>query len=197
MRNAPKRILEQDPGEGVLLRRLQVGDEEAFEHLDRTHGQRLLAVARRILGNEEDARDAVQEALLSAVRAMTRFSGKSRLGTWLYRIVVNSCLMMLRRGRIRPERFLEDVPVARDVPNAQLDTAAERRETCIAVLAGIDRLPRNYRDVLKMRAIDGVGARETARSLGVTLNTVKTRLHRAKRALRAELEPRFGLARAG
>ena len=197
MKTARKRSLQQDPIEGVLLRRLQAGDEQAFEHLDRTHGQRLLAVARGILGNEEDARDAVQETFLSAVRAITRFSGKSRLGTWLHRIVVNSCLMMLRRQRTRPERFLEDAPVPRTESDAPIETAAERRETCVAVLAGIDRLPRNYREVLKMREIDGVGARETARSLGVTPNAVKTRLYRAKRALRAELKPLFGLPKAG
>ena len=86
-----------------LLRRLKSGEELAFERLVRDQGGRLLAVARRFLRDEEEARDAVQEGFLSAWRALDRFDQGSRLSTWLHRIVVNACLMRLRTRRRRPE----------------------------------------------------------------------------------------------
>ena len=96
--------------------RLRRRDEPAFEHLVRTHGGRLLQVARRYLV-EEDARDAVQEAFLSAYKAIDRFDGKSQIGTWLHRILVNSCLMRLRKPSVRREESIEvkDVPTGSGV----------------------------------------------------------------------------------
>src|SRR6187402_1825192 len=82
--------------DAALLEALRSGEPGAFEQLVRTHGGRLLAVARRLLGNEEDARDAVQEAFLNAFRGIDRFEGGSLLSTWLHRITVNVALMKLR-----------------------------------------------------------------------------------------------------
>jgi len=82
--------------EDLLLARLRAGEEAAFEQLVRAQSGRMLAVARRLLGNEEDARDAVQEAFAAAFRSVAGFSGSSRLSTWLHRIVVNAALMKLR-----------------------------------------------------------------------------------------------------
>ena len=90
---------EKVPDEAALVARLQAGEDDAFAACLRTYCGRLLAAARRILGNEEDARDAVQDAFLSAFKEIGNFLGQSRLGTWLHRIVVNAALGRLRRSR--------------------------------------------------------------------------------------------------
>src|SRR5262245_5089129 len=86
----------------ALVERLRRGDGSAFENLLRRHTGRLLAVARRLLGNEEDARDVVQDAFLSAFRSIDRFDGQAALGTWLHRIAVNAALTKLRSRRRHP-----------------------------------------------------------------------------------------------
>jgi RNA polymerase sigma-70 factor, ECF subfamily len=142
--------------DAMLLERLRRGEEAAYEELVRTEGRRLRAVARRLLRNEEDAQDAVQQALLSAFRALPAFNGESRLTTWLHRIVTNAALMKLRaRGR-KPEESIEDL------------------------------LPR-YVEIL--RDIEELSTEEAAGVLGVTTNTVKIRLHRARQALVKALDP--------
>jgi len=99
----PARARDEEGSERDLVSRLRRGDEDAFERLVREHGGRLLAVARRFLREEEEARDAVQECFLSAFRALDRFDQASRLSTWLHRIVINACLMRLRTRRRKPE----------------------------------------------------------------------------------------------
>jgi RNA polymerase sigma-70 factor (ECF subfamily) len=97
---------ERDAERGLLVA-LRSGDDRAFERLVIEQGGRLLAVARRLLRNDDDARDCVQEAFLQAFRALPRFEGHSRLSTWLHRIVVNAALMKMRSRRARPEEPIE------------------------------------------------------------------------------------------
>jgi RNA polymerase sigma-70 factor (ECF subfamily) len=92
-----------------LLERLRSGEEAAYEELVRRYGGRLLAVARRFLPVEEDARDAVQDAFLSAFRGLRSFEGHAQLSTWLHRIVVNASLMKLRTRRRKPEQSIEEL----------------------------------------------------------------------------------------
>jgi RNA polymerase sigma factor (sigma-70 family) len=92
-----------DPQEAALLVGLRAGDETAFATMVRTYGGRLLATAQRILGSEDDARDAVQDAFLSAFRSIDRFAGGAKLSTWLHQIVINASLMKLRTRRRHPE----------------------------------------------------------------------------------------------
>jgi RNA polymerase sigma factor (sigma-70 family) len=99
------------PDDVELLARVRAGDERACEALVRQHGGRMLAVARRFLRTEEDSADAVQDAFLSAFRALESFEGNSAIGTWLHRIVVNVCLMRLRaRSRSREVRIADLLP---------------------------------------------------------------------------------------
>ena len=185
-------------GEADLVARLRAGSDAAYEELVRAQGARLLAVARRLLRSEEDARDAVQDAFISAFRAIDRFEGGSRLSTWLHRIVVNAALMKLRSQQRKPEtsiedllpRFLEDGHFAEPPAEWQqsADQALERRETRELVRQAIDGLPGNYRTVLLLRDIEGLDTAETAEALGVTANAVKIRLHRARQALREQLD---------
>jgi RNA polymerase sigma-70 factor (ECF subfamily) len=161
----------------------------------------MLAVARRYLKNEEDARDAVQDAFASAFRAMERFEGGSKLSTWLHRIVLNASLMRLRSQRRKPEesieellpRFLEDGHLERPTSGwrAGADHLMESAETRTAVRRAIEALPDSHRAVILLRDIEGFDTQETARELGISLDAVRTRLHRARLALRELLEPHF------
>ena len=168
----------------------------------REHGGRLLAVARRFLRDEEEARDAVQESFLSAFRSIDKFEQGSRLSTWLHRIIINASLMRLRTRQRKPEEPIEDLlpqfqadghQVNHPTPDweGSAETLLARSETRSIVRAAIDRLPESYRAVLLLRDIEEMSTEEAARSLGVTQNAVKIRLHRARQALRGLLEPLF------
>jgi len=185
--------------ESALLARLRDGDDAAYEELVRSYGARMLAVARRFLRNEDDAQDAVQEAFLSAFKAIGRFEGKSRISTWLHRITVNAALMKIRKRKRKPEtsiedllpQYLEDGHLAN--PAVQWPRTAEddlaRSETHDIVRAAIGKLPETYRTVLLLRDIEDRDTAETAEALGVTPNAVKIRLHRARQALRELIDP--------
>jgi RNA polymerase sigma-70 factor (ECF subfamily) len=184
--------------EGDLLARLRRNDAYAFEELVRAQSARLLSVARRILRNEEDARDAVQEGFVSAFRALPEFNGQSRLATWLHRIVVNASLMKLRARSRRPEvsietllpRFLEDGHHAEPVgPWMSVDAMLMRQETRAQLLRALDSLPDSYRTVVVLRDIEELDTETTAKMLGLTPNAVKIRLHRARQALVRLLSP--------
>ena len=187
------------PDETKLLEGLRSGDADAFEALVRSHGGRMLSVAKRMLRNEDDAQDAVQDAFLAAFRAIDRFEGGSRLGTWLHRIVVNAALMKLRSRRRRPEepldellpRFLEDGHMERPAqPWGQpADRALESQELRRLVLDGIAGLPETYRTILLLRDVEDLDTDEAARALEISPGAVKTRLHRARLALREILDP--------
>jgi RNA polymerase sigma-70 factor (ECF subfamily) len=187
-----------DASESALVARLQAGDDRAYEELVRAYGGRLLGVARRILHREEDARDAVQDAFVSAFRAVGSFDGGSRLVTWLHRITVNASLMKLRRARRRPEVALEELLPVFDADGGHAlpvqdwehgERAVLRGETRSQVRACIERLPIGYRSVLVLRDVEELSTEETARALGLAEGAVKTRLHRARQALRALLQP--------
>ncbi len=185
-----------------LVARLRAGDDAAFEELVRTYSPRLLAVAHRIVGNEEEARDVIQDAFLNAFRSLGNFHGDARLSTWLHRIVVNSALMKLRTRKRKPEEsiepllpaFLADGHYAEKFSSwgEQADVALSRAETQELVRRHIDQLPDSFRTVLVLRDIEGLDTEETARVLGTTPNAVKIRLHRARAALRTLLAPHLG-----
>lgn len=181
----------------AFVARLRAGDEAAFETLVREHAGRLLPVAKRLLKNDDDAADALQDAFVSAFKAIGRFETRARLSTWLHRIVVNSALMKLRSKRRRPEtsiesllpRFKEDGHHFDPPAPWRTTTEVERAELREIVRAAIDRLPDSYRTVLLLRDIEQLDTEETAAVLGVTPNAVKIRLHRARLALRGLLDP--------
>lgn len=185
--------------EATLVAQLRAGDEAAFERVVRLYGGRLLAVARRIVGSEEEARDAVQDAFLNAFRSLDRFEGTAKLSTWLHRIVVNAALMKLRTRKRKPEQSIDTLlPSFLDDGHHEerfrsweepVDKALEREETRELVRRQIDALPESYRTVLVLRDIEGLDTEETARMLGLTVNATKIRLHRARQALRSMLAP--------
>ncbi len=189
-----------DYGETELVARLQARDASAYAELVRAQGPRMLAVARRLLRSDDDAADAVQEAFISAFRAIGNFEGGAKLSTWLHRIVVNASLMRLRNRTRRPEvsidellpKFVDDgghIDEPREWRSPEPLDALERRETRELVRGLIDQLPGDYRTVLLLRDIEGLDTKETAEVLGVTPNAAKIRLHRARLALRTLLDP--------
>ena len=193
----------EQEAEVQLLARVRAGDEEASAVLVRKYGGRMLATARRFLRREEDSADAVQDAFLAAFRSLDKFEGNSSVGTWLHRIVVNACLTKLRtqsRSRAVPIEDLlptfdetghhtRAVRLWAEEPLSQLT----RAETRSQVRARIDRVPEPYRTVLLLRDIEELDTEQTAEQLGITTGAVKTRLHRARQALRTLLEPVFGI----
>lgn len=183
-----------------LLAGLRAGSDEAFETLVRTTAPRLLAVARRIVG-EDDAHDTLQDAYLAAFRGLASFQGEARLSTWLHRIVVNTALMRLRGQKRRREdpiepllpSFLEDGHQTREPVEWREDAEGllAQAEMRRYVRAQIDQLPENYRNVLVLRDIEELTTPEAAAALGISENAVKIRLHRARQALRALIDERF------
>ena len=188
--------------DAALLARLRAGEDAAYEEVVRAYSPRLLAVARRIVANDEEARDVIQDAFLNAFRSLPNFHGDARLSTWLHRIVVNSALMKLRTRKRKPEEsiepllpaFLADGHYAERFSSwgEQADDALSRTETQELVRRRIDELPESFRTVLVLRDIEGLDTEETARVLDTTPNAVKIRLHRARAALRTLLAPHLG-----
>jgi len=182
-----------------LLPRLRAGDTAAFEDLVKLTQDRLYAVALRMLGKSDEAADAVQEAYLSAFKAMAKFEGGSNLSTWLHRITMNACLMKMRSRRRRPEVLVDDLMPTFLADGHQTQPSRpwkpdgragiETNELLALVRAAIDQLPDQLRDVLLLRDIESIDTQTSAELLGVTPSVVKNRLHRARMAVRAMLEP--------
>jgi RNA polymerase sigma-70 factor (ECF subfamily) len=195
--------------ESMLVERLKRGDEDAFEDLVRRHSGRLIGLARGILGDEDLARDAVQDAFLNAFRALDGFNGDARLSSWLHRIVVNAALAKLRQRRRRPESFLTDefpggpdgdplhgkAPMSEGESEAADDSLARRQKSEL-VRDCIARMTESHRTVLTLRYIEEYDTEQTAWILGVAPNTVKTRLLRARDALRSYIEHEVELTSA-
>lgn len=187
--------------EQALLEGLKAGDDRAYEMLVRAFGARLLAVARRLMRNEEDARDVVQAAYLSAFRGIGSFQGQAQVSTWLHRIVVNTALMKIRSAKRKPEEliddllphFLEDGHHTEsfhewETPADELLVRAETRNTVRACIA---LLPPSYRTVLILRDIEEMTTQEAADALGLTTTALKVRLHRARQALSTLLRSHY------
>jgi len=185
--------------EAALTEGLRAGDDKVFETLVRTYGGRMLAVARRVLHNEEDARDAVQDAFINAFRYRESFKGDALISTWLHSIVINSALMRLRARTRKAEeaienylpRFLPDGHYAESFASwtEPVDVSLSRKETSEMVRRAIEELPETYRTVVLLRDIEGLSTEETAQIVNTTPNAVKIRLHRGRMALRTLIAP--------
>ena len=192
--------------EADLLAALRRGEEWAFETMVRLFGGRLLAVARRFVKNEEDARDVVQSSYLSAFRSLADFEGSAQLSTWLHRIVVNTALMKLRSSRRKPEESIEALLPAFQEDghhveqfsdwSAPADRLLEQKETRATVRGCIEQLPESYRTVLVLRDIEELSTQEVAEMLTMTTTAVKVRLHRARQALSTLLRQEYATTTA-
>ena len=176
------------------VERARKGDETAFEALVTAHEKRIYNLCRRLVGNPEDAAELTQEAFLNAWRGLARFQGESAFGTWLYRLASNACIDFLRKEKRRQglsmtvsledeeERQVE-LPDERYTPEGALARTEARR----AVAEGLERLTPEHRQVLVMREINGLSYAEICAVLGLEEGTVKSRIARARNALRKVL----------
>ena len=185
--------------EDKLIRAGQKGDRQAVETLFRRYQRQLFQTALRVLGNTEDAEDALQDGLLSAYRNLRRFEGRSQFSTWLTRIVINAALMRRRSAKARPAASLDEPPreeelpaserFADDGPNPeQVFAGTELREM---INANLDELSPLLRTAFLLREVEGYSTGEAARKLGVTENTLKARLWRARHQLAERLGRRL------
>lgn len=188
-----------DPaGEADLVRRAASGEAEAIRQIIRAHNQRLYRLVRAILRSNADAEDVLQEAYLHAFSALKGFEGASSLSTWLSRIAINAALMRLRaqlrmrRAAATARMEAEIVPFPLSSSTADPERVMAQRQLLHLVEEATDALPDIFRLVFVARVVEGLSMEETAALLGLSHATVKTRLHRARRLVRAQLEERIG-----
>ncbi len=184
----------------VSVEALKAGDRDAFAQFVDETSAHVYRVAVKILGNEQDAEDVLQETYLKAFRSLRDFEGRSSLTTWIYRIAVNEALMVIRRRKVQTVS-LED---GDDDQDASSDGMAITDWCCLPesdllsaeaqafMDQAIQKLPTNLRIVFIMRDMEGLTIQETAEALGVNEGVVKTRLLRARLRLRQELSVYFG-----
>ncbi|MEO0004508.1 MAG: sigma-70 family RNA polymerase sigma factor [candidate division WOR-3 bacterium] len=177
-----------------LVRRVQNGNMEAFEELVRRYERKVYNIAYRLLGNEEDATEALQDTFLRAYRFIPKFAFKSSFYTWLYRIATNVSLTRLRR-RKKAEVISLDAPIA-DSDNLKFDLpdTAQTPEEAFAqkrlrerLDQAVKKLPEEYRAVVVLRDLEGLSNEEVSKILKLSVPAVKSRLHRARLALRQHL----------
>ena len=186
----PLNLTEQQERE--LVTAAKGGDQNAFETLIRLYEKRVFALTRRLCANPNDAEEAAQEAFLAAWQGLPFFRGDSSFATWLYRLTSNACMDQLRREQRHQNAAgpsLDDEEVELPVVAAEGDphAAAERRELKEVINAGLQSLPAEYRAVLVLREIHQRSYDEIADILDVDLGTVKSRIARAREALRKRL----------
>jgi len=189
-------------GEADLVVGLQAGDAAAYRRFVEENSASVYNLALKLLGDEQEAEDVLQETFLSAFRAIDRFEGRSKLSTWLYRVAYNASLMHLRKRQrmttfsldqhygdeeqssLVPGNLLVDWSA---VPDDHLLTAEARQEMDRAIA----QLPESLRSTFVLRDIQGLSGAETAEILGITVQAVKNRLHRARLNLRDHLSTYF------
>lgn len=177
--------------EATLLASARAGDSTAFECLVMPHWDSLLRVTQRILRNREDAEDAVQTAFLDAFRNLSGFGGRSRFSSWLTRIAMNAALMRLRMSRRKKETSLDEVTGTGEarasfhLVETRLNPEQEflSREGRALLEKALRKLRPRYVEVLHLRDVQELSAKETARILELPVGTVKARLHRARTKL--------------
>jgi RNA polymerase sigma-70 factor, ECF subfamily len=185
-----------------LVTRARAKDFAAFEQLVGRYGDKVYRLAFRFVRNETEAKEIVQDTFLSVWRKLDTFKGDSQFGSWVYRVAANAALMRLRSQRRHPEISTEELPVdfldtygqvpapgdnwARR-PDDELQSEELRRR----IQAAVDDLPEIYKTVFLIRDVEGLSTEETAEVLSISVPTVKTRLHRARLALREAISRYF------
>lgn len=191
----------------ACVRRAQKGDGAAFAELVTRHQRQLYRLALRMTQSEADAQEVMQEAFLNAWEKLPSFRGEAMFSSWLYRIAANAALMRLRRRRRAPDP-LGDEPLELAGPkftadgqhqnpgqsdwSQRADEALMSRQLGERINIAVRRLPEEYRTVFLLKDVDGLSNEQIASVLELTVPAVKSRLHRARLALREQLTEFFG-----
>lgn len=183
----------------ALVARIKQGDLSACGECVSLHSDGIYRLAYRLMGNERDAEDVVQETFLSAFKAIERFDGRSSLGTWLFRIAYNAAMMRLRRKQ--PLFVSVDQPLVTtegdEIPRQLMDWCClpevefESDEARTEIEFAVNALPERLKAVFILRELEGYSTAETAEILEISPEAVKTRLHRARLWLRERLSDYF------
>jgi RNA polymerase sigma-70 factor (ECF subfamily) len=186
----------------VLVERARAKDEAAFEELVGRYDDKLYRLAMRFVRNETDAQEILQDAFLSAWRNLPAFEGRAQFGSWMYRVTVNAALMLLRSRNRHPEVTVDDIePTALNNAVAEsgqsmrgsadwsqrADEQLQSQEMRAHIQASVDSLPEGLRTVFLLRDVEELSTEDTAEMLGLSVPAVKTRLHRARLALRVAI----------
>ena len=172
----------------ALVAAAQAGDRQALESLLRRHYDRVHAICRRIAGSTRDADDAAQEAMISIVRGLARFDGRSAFSTWTYRIATNAALDELRKRERRPApHFSDDGGTAPDVADPLSHRRVEAAVDRLTIDEALDDLPEEFRVAVVLRDLCDLDYAEIAATLGVPVGTVKSRIARGRSLLAGRL----------
>lgn len=177
-----------------LVRRVQAGNTEAFEELVRRYERKVYSVVYRLLGNDQDAAEALQDTFLRAYRFIGKFKFKSSFFTWLYRIATNTSLTKLRQRKSPvvmslDERLGDDNDLPLEIPDYKYspEKMMRQRELRQALKEAVDSLPPDYRSVVVLRDLEGLSNEEVSKILKLSVPAVKSRLHRGRLVLRGML----------
>lgn len=189
--------------ERLLIERAQSGDVESFEKLIKAHQAYAYNIAYRMVGNEEDAKDASQEALIKVFKSLKNFSGDSAFSTWLYRIVMNTCKDLLRKRKTNEISIdkgyeTDEGQVQIEIEDTSSDpvTMYEEKEVRITIEDAIDDLPNNYKSVVVLREVQGLSYDEIAEIEDIPVGTVRSRINRGRRILREVLKEKLRMQTA-
>jgi RNA polymerase sigma-70 factor (ECF subfamily) len=188
-----------------LVERARNKDYPAFEELLGRYEDKVYRLAYRFVRNESEAKEILQDTFLAVWRKLDTFKGDAQFSSWVYRVAANAALMRLRSHRRHPEVSTEDLPAgfmdqnqsgqilsAGDNWARRPDEELQSDEVRRHIQAAVDALPDIYRTVFLVRDVEGLSTEETAELLGISVPTVKTRLHRARMALREAITGYFG-----
>lgn len=175
-----------------VVARVLEGETALFELLMRRYNQRLYRITRAIVRDDGEAEDVIQDAYVRAFEHLDQFAGRAKFATWLTRIAVHEASARLRR-RGRHIDIEDSMPTLSSAAPGPEQRAADH-ELGQAIEAAVDALPEVYSAVFMLRDVDGLSTAETAACLGINAETVKTRLHRARRLLRNHIAARIGIA---
>ena len=171
--------------EAQLIQQCQLGNLDAFKSLYELHKHRIYNIAYRIHGDHEDAQDSVQDAFVIIYKKIYSFRGDSAFSTWLYRIVVNTCLNNIRKSK----RSKDSIDLS-DMENIATEARYDKNKSLEIILdEEIQNLPPGYRAVFVLHEIEGFSHQEISQMLNKSIGTSKSQLYRAKQMLQKRLKP--------
>ena len=186
----------EDGDRGVLLKRAQQGDSDAFESLVERHQDSLFGLAARILRSKAEAADVLQETLLAAYEHLQAFGSERDFGSWARRHAAKSALTRLRcRQELCAPKFTKQGALAKGPVadwSGHADATLLNEELARAVRSAIDQLPDGYREIFLLKDVEGMSYEEISKVTGTSVATVKARLHRARLAIREDIDAFFG-----